>query len=223
MLAESQKKMARSLNDWFQTPLGLAVAQEFTVDLGHCNDYLHAEILLQLGNCGDNPWLSSLNYQRKWVASPVLLDHPIQLKCIYNQLPLDRNSVDCVIAPLTLEPFSHNFSLIDELDRVLKPMGYVIFLCINPWSFWGAALKSGLLHCFGDHKVKLRSPFNLNRALLQRGYRQIALSNFCYIPPINNAKIIKKLTFLDEVGRMLWPFPSGFYCYIAQKYEPITP
>lgn len=28
---------------------------------------------------------------------------------------------------------------------------------------------------------------------------------------------------MDEIGKMLWPLPSGFYCYIAQKYQVIEP
>lgn len=102
-------------------------------------------------------------------------------------------------------------------------MGYVILLCINPWSLWGGAIKCGLLNCYNDHNIKMRTPFNLNRMFIQRGYRQASLNNFCYLPPVNSATLIKKLTFLDEIGKMLWPYPSGFYCYIAQKYQVIQP
>ncbi len=31
------------------------------------------------------------------------------------------------------------------------------------------------------------------------------------------------MSFFDEIGKKLWPFPSGFYCYVAQKYESIAP
>ncbi|AWN74296.1 TPA: methyltransferase domain-containing protein [Legionella anisa] len=223
MLIERQLKQYRALNKWFQSPLGLFAAHEFVVNLELESKYLHGQTLLQLGNCGDNIWLKKFNYIHKWIASPFSLANKIHIKCALNQLPLDRNSVDCIIAPLTLEPFANSFSLIDEIDRVLTPMGYVIFLSINPWSLWGGAMKIGLLHCYSDQKVKMRTPFNLNRILLQRGYRQHSLSNFCYIPPVNNSSLIKKFTFLDEIGKMLWPFPSGFYCYIAQKYQVIKP
>ncbi len=124
---------------------------------------------------------------------------------------------------MTLEPFGTSNSLIDEIDRILNPMGFIVLLNLNPWSLWGAAMKLGRLHCYENHKVKMRTPFNLNRLFIQRGYRQCSLNNFCYIPPVNNQSLIKKLTFFDEVGKMIWPFPSGFYCYIAQKYEYITP
>lgn len=223
MLIEQQTKRYNKLNTWFQTPLGLFVAEEFTLQLELVTDFLNGETLLQLGAGGNNPWLNALNFKHKWLAAPDITTKNISIQCSLAQLPLNRNSIDCIIAPLSLEAFSNGFSLIDEIDRVLKPMGFVIFLCINPWSLWGGAMKCGMLSCYGDRKIKMRSPFNLNRIFIQRGYRQCSLSNFCYIPPVNSKSLIKKLTFFDEVGKMLWPFPSGFYCYIAQKYEYISP
>lgn len=222
-MIERQIKQYRRLNEWFQLPLGQSIAQEFTSELQPVREYLKGDTLLQMGHCGENTWLQSLDYQHKWVASPFALDSKIQLQCSLNQIPLARNSLDCIIMPLSLEPFGNNLSLIDEVDRVLKPTGFLIFLSINPWSLWGGAMKLGLLDCYQDHKIKMRSAFSLNRILLQRGYRQCSLINFCYIPPVKNKSIIKKMTVLDEVGKMLWPIPSGFYCYIAQKYQLIQP
>ncbi|KTC93213.1 methyltransferase domain-containing protein [Legionella cincinnatiensis] len=224
MLIERQIKQYRALNKWFHSPLGHFTAHEFLVNLDSTMEYSYGRTLLQLGNCGDNPWLKKFNYMHKWIASPFYLaNKKTQIECALNQLPLERNSIDCIIAPLTLEPFGSSFSLIDEIDRVLSPMGFVILLGINPWSLWGGAMKMGLLHCYSDSKIKMRTPFNLNRVFLQRGYRQYFLSSFCYIPPVSNPALIKKLTFLDEIGKMLWPCPSGFYCYIAQKYQLIEP
>lgn len=222
-MIERQLKQYRALNEWFKTFLGVFVAQEFTTELDHAKDYLKGETLLQLGNCGANSWLNALDFKHKWIASPFPLSHQTNLTCSLNQIPLTRNSIDCILIPLSLEPFASNMTLIDEIDRVVKPMGFIVFLSINPWSIWGGAMKSGLLHCFSDHQVSMRTSLNLNRIFLQRGYRQCLLSNFCYTPPVTNKSILKRLTFLEEVGKMVWPFPSGLYCYIAQKYSLIQP
>ncbi|CZG63610.1 TPA: methyltransferase [Legionella pneumophila subsp. pneumophila] len=223
MLIEHQIKHYRTLYEWFQSPLGVFVAKEFTDQLEPVKKFFKGETLLQLGDCATNPWLNLLDFKSKWIASPFSSTNRIHLECSLNQLPLNRDTLDCVIVPLTLEPFGNNFSLIDEIDRILKPMGFLIFLCINPWSLWGGAMKWGVLNCYGNRTVKLRSAFNLNRIFLQRGYKQCSLTNFCYIPPVNSQSLIKKLTFFDEIGKMIWPFPSGFYCYITQKYEYISP
>lgn len=223
MLIDQQIKQYRALNKWFQTPLGLFAANEFAVNLELVQELLGGETLVQLGACGDNVWLKKLKFSHQWIVSPFALSNKIQIQSELNHLPLDRNSIDCIVAPLTLEPFNSSSSLIDEIDRVLKPMGVVVLLCFNPWSLWGGAMKCGTFTCYRDRTIKMRTPFNLNRMFIQRGYAQISLSHFCYIPPVNNVSLIKKLSFLDEIGKMLWPFPSGFYCYIAQKYQIVQP
>ncbi len=55
--------------------------------------------------------------------------------------------------------------------------------------------------------------------LTQRGFRQCTLSSFFYLPPVKNEYFIKKLEFFNEMGKMIWPFPAGFYCFVAQKYS----
>jgi SAM-dependent methyltransferase len=222
-LITQQIKHFRALNKWFKTPLGATVGLEFARDLKKSNDFVRGEILVQLGSCGTNEWLNHLYFQHTWIASPFSLKDNKHLECSLNQLPFPRNSVDCIIAPLTLESFPNSITLLDEIDRVLKPMGHVVFLGINPWSIWGAAVKCGFLNCYNDRTIKMRSPIYLNRTFTQRGYRQCLLSNMCYFLPINKQLVINKLLFLDEVGKMIWPLPSGVYCYIAQKYELIHP
>lgn len=223
MLIDGQIKQYRALNKWFHSPLGHFVAHEFAVNLESSREFVRGETLLQLGNCGDNPWLKKLDFKHQWIVSPFALAHKVHLEGALTHLPIDRNSIDGIIAPLTLEPFNTSQSLINEIDRVLKPMGFVILLCINPWSLWGAAMKLGALPCYRDSHIKMHTPFHLNRMFIQRGYKQISLNNFCYLPPVKRASLIKKLTFLDEIGKMIWPFPSGFYCYIAQKHQIIQP
>ena len=198
MLIEHHVNQYRTLNEWFQSPLGLSVALEFTNALEPVTNYLKGDILLQLGHCGDNPWLNNMNFSHKWVASPVSVENSHRVESALNQLPFPRNSLDCVLAPLSLEPFGSSLTLLDEIDRVLKPMGHVIILSINPWSLWGVAAKCGLLHCYNVRKIQLRTAFNLNRTFLQRGYTQSALGHFGYFPPSNKKVWRSKFAFFDE-------------------------
>jgi len=222
LLIEQQIEQFHSLDEWFKTPLGASVAAEFKKQLEPVLNYLKGESLLQLGHCGSNLWLDQLLFQHKWIASPQIAKD-ISLACSLNQIPLQRNSLDCVVSPLVMEPFSSPLFILDEIDRILKPMGYLIIFCFNPWSLWGGALKSGLLDCYAKKPLTMYTSFYLNRILMQRGYVQRSLSHFYYLPPVKKSSTLKKMYFLNEMGKMLWPFPSGFYCYIAQKYTPITP
>lgn len=222
MLIEQQTKQYSALNEWFKSPLGQYVTREFAQEVDAVAHLLKGNTLVQLGHYGDNLWLNSLDFKNKWLSFPKV-EAGVDLPCSFNQIPIIRDSVDCVVVPLGLEPYNNSLSLIDEVDRILKPMGCVIFLSLNPWSLWGAAIKSRLFNCFAESSIKMRSPYELNRVLLQRGYRQCSLTYFGYLPPINNNRVIKKLAVLNEIGKMIWPVPAGFYCYIAQKYEEINP
>jgi len=224
LLLDEQANKYRALDDWFQLPQGRHVAQAFACELAHVSDQISGRKLLQLGSCGENLWLPELRFRHKCLISPCIVPHKSLIISSLAALPIERDSIDCVIAPLTFEAFAGSKNPLDEIDRILKPMGYAIFFGINPWSFWGAALRWGGLACFGHGSTAtLISSLAIRRMMLQRGYRQCALSSFYYIPPVTSEFLIQKLTFFNEMGKMVWPFPAAFYCFIAQKYEPCSP
>lgn len=223
LLLDEQANKYRALASWFETPQGSRVAHAFASELLQVSEQFNGGTLLQLGSCGENLWLQSLKFRHKWVISPGVLEQKNTLITSLNMLPIERDSVDCVIAPLTIEAFPRDKNPIDEIDRILKPMGYAIFFGINPCSFWGAALRWKRLTCFGKSAVTLASSLTLKRTMLLRGYRQCALTSFYYIPPVTSEFMIRTLEFFNEMGKMVWPFPAAFYCFIAQKYQACPP
>ncbi len=223
MLLDEQAKKYCALDSWFKTPQGERVAQAFTDEIMQLNGRLTGERLLQLGSCGDNLWLHALKFRHKWLAHPAVVPQKTAFVSSLTSLPVERDSIDCVIAPLSLEGFFGDKNPIDEIDRVLKPMGYVVYFGINPCSFWGASLYLRHLKCFGQSSVALTSSLSLKHTMLQRGYKLCALSGFYYIPPVASRFLIEKLEFFNEMGKMIWPFPAGFYCFIAQKYQHCPP
>lgn len=211
------------MDEWFHSSQGIRAAKAFSEELLTFKDQLRGHRLLQLGHCGDNIWLPSLNYQHKLIVSPCVEHDSTSVIALVNQLPFDRDSVDCIIAPFTYEAFSLEKNPIDELDRILKPMGYLVFWGINPISFWGLGLKSRRLSIFGDSPSALTSVLSVKYDLLNRGFKQCVFSTFYYIPPVRNEKMIHHFEFLNEMGKMLWLYPAGFYCLIVQKHEIIGP
>ncbi len=222
MLFDEQKTRFLALDNWFKTPQGLAVEDFFANELTHLNGFLHGETLLQLGSCGNNSWLQSLHFFHKWLATFYLTESTTFISS-YNQLPIDRESVDCIVAPLILEAFKLSNSPIDEIDRILKPMGYVVFFGINPLSLWGLELRFKGLSTYGSLQAKAKSVFSVQRAMLHRGYIQCYLSSFYYVPPVSSIKWLEKLEILNELGKMISPCPAGFYCLIMQKMQEVRP
>lgn len=225
LLLNEQFKLYSALDEWFNTPRGKHVAHAFTAELSHVQDQLKSKNLLQLGGCGENDWLKTLTFQNKWIVHPGPATQRVNIYASLTKIPLARDSIDCILAPLTMEAFARGKNPLDEIDRILKPMGYVVFLGINPFSFWGLSLRCGHLGCFGLTVRWPTSAFTLKRMMMQRGYRQCALMSFYYIPPVKSDFLIRKLTFINEMGKMLWPFPSAFYCLIMRKHQicPFTP
>lgn len=211
------------MNEWFKTNQGIQISHCFAEEMSYFIERLRGECLLQLGVCGENSWLPSLQYEKKWIVSPVPNQAGAHLTADFNQLPLDRLSVDCIIAPLSIETFSIDKNPLDEFDRILKPMGYIVFFGINPSSLWGIALRLGWLTLFGKEKSKLHSFFFVKHSAFSRGYQQCVLNTFYYIPPVKSKKWLNRLEFLNEMGKMLWLYPAGFYCLIIQKQQIITP
>lgn len=218
--SEHLSKIDASLNQWFKTPQGCRVAQAFEQQLRSAPYSYRGRTSVQLGLCGENPWLSQFQFKETWLLGPEK-NHPnITLVSSFEELPFDKNSIDCVIAPLTLETSRNTHHVLDEIDRVLKPMQHVIFFGVNPWSFWGIFFRWRSATLFQkNHKAKLISLYALKRYMFHRGYRQCAISSFYYLPPVKNKSFMRCLAFLDQVGKMIKPYPSGFYCVILQKYE----
>ncbi|KTD52418.1 methyl-transferase [Legionella rubrilucens] len=208
----------RALEQWFASPLGKDIAQAFDTELAHLKQLLHGEIMLQLGSGSENLWFSSLRFQHKWLAMTHFDPNKATLVTKLNQLPLDRDSVDCIIAPLALEAFTHLENPIDEWDRVLKPMGYLVFLGINPLSLWGGWLRYSKNACFNGAAGYPKSVFSIKRALIHRGYMQCHFNAFYYAPPAKTEKWRRRLQILNVIGKMISPMPAGFYCLVVQKY-----
>ena len=223
MNLDEQRCKYRALDDWFKTPQGHHLGKAFSVQLARCNAYLRGDKLLQIGLCGDNLWLDALLFNQKYIFTPCLDAPQASFVGSPQTLPFHRNSMDAILAPMICDIFGHDKHPLDEIDRVLKPMGYAVFLGINPLSLWGMARYFHGLPCFGHASVTLTSSLLLRRALLARGYQQEALEAFYYVPPFQNEAWIKRCLFLNDMGKLASFFPAGFYCLVMQKYQGSLP
>ena len=207
------------LDDWFKTAQWSDIVEEFILQFDIYREKFSGDSLLQIGQFGNNQWLKYFNYRKTWITNSVLGDRS-NCVALPQYLPFDRNSMDCIIAPFVMELSANDEHCLDEIDRVLKPMGYVVFLNVNPFSLWGLTLKCMNLCGNVHHSYSLTSFFKLQNAMTTRGYQQCLLKHFYFIPPFMNKSLLHKLNFLNHMGKIIAPFPSGFYCLIMQKYQP---
>jgi len=221
---DEQRYKYRALDDWFRTPQGHHLGEAWTVQLAQCHTCLRGDRLLQIGLCGDNLWLDSLLFNQKYVFTPCSDAPKASFVGSPQALPFHRNSMDTILAPMTCEIFGRDSHPLDEIDRVLKPMGFAVFLGINPLSLWGMAQSLYGLPGFGRASIIPTSSLLLRRALRARGYHQEAFEAFYYVPPFQDELWIKKFLFLNDMGKLVSFFPAGFYCLVMQKYQcPLSP
>lgn len=215
LLLEKQQQYFKQLNRWFLSEPGFHIAEAFAQECLLFSDKLRGSTLLQLGLCGKNPWLQAMSFQKQWIVSPFETQQTALVSSL-SQLPLDRRTLDCVLSPLSLDAFSISKPL-DELDRILKPAGHIVFFGINPVSLWGLWFRYSKQSCFGASKQWPKSVIALKQAMMHRGYVQIHLSSFYYIPPFSSTKWLTRFEVFNEIGKMMSPMPSAFYCLVMQK------
>ncbi|MBA4697622.1 MAG: methyltransferase domain-containing protein [Legionella sp.] len=201
--------------------MGKQIGQSFGNVLASYQSRLQGDTLLQLGDFGEHPWLEYLSYTYQWLATPDSMASLSNGSVVteINQLPFKTECMDAVIAPFTLELFDYKINTLNEIDRILKPMGYAVFWGINPWGLWGLSARMRAHRYFGALPVRLRSAFFVKRKMLRRGYVESLWKSFYYIPPVNHKGLLKNVKYFDTLGKFIWPCPAAFYCLIFQKYQ----
>lgn len=217
MELDEQRQKYRAINDWFNLPQGIYVAEALARLIAQYKPaWPQNANVLQLGLCGGSTLIAPKN---TFYLTPCL--NAKRASCIASpeSLPLKKGSIDIVLAPFLFEIFGQNTRAFDEIDSVLNPMGHLICLGVNPLSLWGLFLKSRLMPRMGDVGLNLHTPLTLKRLLQARGYQQVAFETFYYVPPFKRDQWIQKSLFLNEMGKLMSVFPSGFYVLIMQKYQ----
>lgn len=217
--AEQQQKRFDMLDAWFSCIHGQRVSHAIREEIAGVRSLLIGKNLIQLGSCGRNLWLSELQYHNKWIIKPHWDNSRVShCNSLLTHLPIDRESIDCVIAPFTIDAFPSKESILDEIDRILKPMGYLVIIGVNPYSLWGLWLRFGQHGYFGRLHGFPRSMLNIKCMMQHRGYQQCFAQEFYFIPPVQNETVIQGCSFLNQVGKMVSLLPSAFYCVIFQKH-----
>ncbi len=196
---ECHNKNIAFLEQWFQSALGVDLLHYFIKTLHKTSYPLVGETRLQLGNLGRLNF-HSVAYKHNWVVSPHLLLRDVNASVVgsFAKLPLANASIDCLISPLIIDCLRPFDLLIDEMDRVLSPMGHIVFFGLNRcslWNFWFQFL-AGKPEDTLD--IKTISSYSLYKTMRKRGYVRQHFST------------IKTCKF---------PLLPGFYCLIVQKID----
>jgi len=126
------------------------------------------------------------------------------------QLPLETDNIDLVVASHVLESSSDPHQVLREIDRVLMPEGRLILIGFNPWSL----MRSGrTLRKQGDLPVmsRVRDWFSL------LGFEMLDIQYLGFRPGLHNEKLYRRLAWLESLGTVAWPVLSNLYVIHAKK------
>jgi SAM-dependent methyltransferase len=218
-----QTPAGRYLLDWEQRELDAAVADIFG---------FHA---LQLGL----PELDALRANRmphRWLAldaatpPPAAADAPAAialLRCDFDALPLDSQSLDLVVLPHTLELARDAHVALAEVERVLRPEGRVVIVGLNPASLWGLRQRFGHLRRWLLRKSArpLYLPSEGEFLAYRRLRDWLRLLSFeveggrfgGYRLPFSSARWFARMGWIERLGERWWPVFGAVYLVVAVK------
>jgi SAM-dependent methyltransferase len=150
------------------------------------------------------------------VSPEINTDFPgLIVNSTFEDLPFASNTIDVVFLPHILEFSAHPERILQEVQRVLIPEGYIIILGFNPYSLWGLSkIKAGRFH----------SAALLCKWLDRNGLRVIDKRSLFFRPPLANDRLQAKLLFLESMGQLCWSSCGAVTMIMGKKrLQTLTP
>lgn len=224
MRCESSEATTRRMREWFTHLPGRWFQAEERAQLRRLLPNLFGYHLLQLGDYYSKESLSSSRIPHCVVLDPhVRREAPAGerlrnvVQGLPDWLPVASDSIDVVVMPHTLEITEHPHQLLREVGRVLIPEGHVVILGFNPWSPW--MLWRLTLGWRGRPPWcgRFIPPARLKDWLQLLGFDIVDCQRYFYRPPLSHGGLMRRLRFIDRLGRRWWPVFGAGYVVLAKK------
>ena len=208
---------------WLATPFGDALLQRESRVVEETLDGIFGEQCLQLGLWGEpNLFLRHARTQRKWHIDEGQADTGAAAIGQFHRLPVQDDSIDCVILPHVLDYSDRPHAILREVDRVLTAHGHVVILGFKTGGLWGVRRLipgAGLPPEAHDlvPERRLRDWLQLLDMRIQSNVRYF----FRWPLPIIRGASSSKW---EMRGQRWWPELAACYMLTAQKrVSPMTP
>lgn len=220
----------QGLRRWYSTILGRRLEKQEQALLDEVLCDLFGYHLLHVGHPGQMGYLRNSRVRHRMVMD-VCGEAGGEGNAYFcgapHALPVRGDSLDVIVLPHILEFSEHPHEVLREVDRTLVPEGHVVILGFNPasiWNLWrrGAGWRGRLPWC--GHFIRIS---RLRDWLSLLGFEVVATRYYFYRPPLQNEGLLRRLRFIERVGRRLWPILGGGYVLVARKevmtLTPIRP
>jgi len=231
MRCELNEQTRERMRDWFANTPGRWFQAEERFQLAKVLPNLFGYHLLQLGDLFSRECLTTTRIPHcmildEWQTekTPSGERSRSSICGIPEQLPVATDCLDVVLMPHTLEFSDDPHQILREVDRILIPEGHVVILGFNPWSPW--MLWNLVLGWRGKPPWcgRLIRRGRTTDWLQLLGFDIAESHNFFFRPPLANKTVMKRLRFLDRIGRRWWPlFGAGYIVVARKRVSTLTP
>lgn len=217
------------MDNWYKQPLGQSLLHAETKELNNIISKIFGYYLLQLGGPNDgNKYLKTSLVHHHIRLVPVLpqtksTDDVYTIQGNYEELPFINNSIDVAVLLHSLELSDDPQLILKALYDALIPGGHLVISTFNPNSLWG------ITHAWKNHNRlpwsgKFIAPKLIKQWLTDLGFTISVYKTIYFRPPIENKTWLKKISFIETLGRIFLPFFGGSCIYVAHKtVATITP
>lgn len=212
------------LREWYKQDLGCALLQCERAMLNQLLSEFTGRHILQI---------DVLNDERLLNASPI--KHKVRVNteitigitgsvvaADLTELPFLPDSIDVVVLNHILGSVEEPELLLEEVDVIIKPEGYLIIVGFNPFSLWGL-IKLYVNTTLPPWQEKFIPAMKIKYWLSCLGFSTVDYRTVFFQPPLENAKIIKKLDFMETLGQLYFQNLGAVYVLVMQKKRiPLT-
>ncbi len=212
-----------AVNGWLTQPFGASLLEQEGRLVEDVFEGIFGEMCLQIGAWGPTKtFLPAARTQRTLLVAdqphhsvPTVIGQPWRL-------PVESESVDCVLLPHTLEFSDRQHAMLREVDRVLHAHGHLVILGFRPGGLWGLRrlIPGAELPPATEHLVNDRRLGDWLK-LLDMRIHGITGYFFRWPLPGNRGSSLAKW---ERRGQKYWPELSACYLLAAQKrVSTLTP
>lgn len=208
---------------WLTTPLGEALLAQETRIVEEALDGIFGEHCVQLGAWVDEKtFLRHARTQHAALIDSAAGIHTPAAIGVFHRLPVENDSIDCILLPHTLDFSDRPHAILREVHRVLRSDGHLVVLGFKPGGLWGlrrlirgAGLPPGADHTLSDRRL---------RDWLQiLDLRIHGLKRYFFRWPLPGNRGPSSPRW-ETRGRRFWPELAACYILTAQKrVSTLTP
>ena len=199
--------------DWFETPLGRHLLFRELRYFDHAVSDVFGFNAVQVGM----PQIDFLRNSRipLRVTSAMASEAGVRANPMF--LPFESQSLDLLVLPHVLEFSANPHQVLREAERVLRPEGRLVLAGFNPRSLWGLSRRFKGSESGYPWSGNFLNISRVKDWMVLLGLEVAAGSMCCYRPPINRAKWLRRLRFMEPAGDRWWAMGGGVYFLQAVK------